>query len=742
MHKLLHISATATLALLIGVLVLAGQWISHVIASDVLSETIRLREIDKIKTIASLMKELIDQRKDEARASARTLATDHTVTEAMQHQVQQRVNVLAQRLGEVFDLDEIQTLEVADPNETVLYRAQDAQYVGDNAANWGVAEVLTGGKGMLSSVLGSDGVVVQAIEPILSEGRVIGALTAGVALNHEFWDRMSQQFNAELLLLDRNGNITGQGKKLLAVQTDKNSVNEAFQSKIPVYRDDPATHQTSVYLPLLIVDEAYVMLAQLDSSDAYQLLEEGRQRTLMFALLTLFGSLMIGFMALRRVMRPLHQLRKRALQSAVELTGNAIVETDHDEVRSVVKVLDTLTERMAQRNAELSLEKTRAEAANRAKSQFLSTMSHEIRTPLNGVLGLTELLQHTPLNAEQGRFVTSISTAGKALHGLLSDILDLAKIEEGQLHMEQIDFDPRQLCNDLADVYREMASVRALTLSTDFSAMACNWACGDPTRLRQILTNLLGNALKFTEHGQISFSARQISAPTGDTRLWCRYDITDSGIGMSPEAIAGLFQRFAQADASTTRRFGGSGLGLSICKHLIDIMGGHIQVESTAGQGSHFWLELPLDAAQSNRPVMPTAHTARSVAKIAEGMRVLVAEDNLINQMVIRSLLEQRGATVTMADNGLLAFEQLKSQPYDLMFMDCQMPVMDGFEATRQIRAWEATQSGRLPIPIIALTANAMASDRDDCFAAGMSDFATKPIKGEVLDQIFQMYRA
>jgi len=254
------------------------------------------------------------------------------------------------------------------------------------------------------------------------------------------------------------------------------------------------------------------------------------------------------------------------------------------------------------------------------------------------------------------------------------------------------------------------------------------------------LGNLLSNALKFTQHGQISFSVRQITAPAGDTRLWCRYDISDSGIGMSPEAIAGLFQRFTQADASTTRRFGGSGLGLSICKHLIDLMGGHIQVESTPAQGSHFWIELPLDAARSKRPVTATA--ARSIARLAEGMHVLVAEDNLINQMVIRSLLEQRGATVTMADNGLLAFEQLKGQPFDLMFMDCQMPVMDGFEATRQIRAWEASQSGRLPMPIIALTANAMASDRDDCFAAGMTEFATKPIKGDVLDQIFQTYRA
>ncbi len=742
MKNRLRISTSATLALLVGLLVLGGQWASHLIAADVLGETIRQREIDKIKTIANLMKELIEQHQDEARATARTLATDHTVTEAMRHLATQRVDALEQRLGEVFDMNEVQTLEVVDSNEKLLYRAQDAQYLGNVAANWGVAEVLAGSKGLFSSAPGNDGVVIQAIEPIVAEGKVVGALTAGVALNQEFWDQMSQQFNAQMLLLDHGGNSIGQSKKMLSVQIDTSNVNAAFQSKIPVFQIDPVNHRSSVYLPLLIVDDAYVMLVQLDSSDAYQLLEEGRLRSLVSGVLTLLVSLAIGFLALQWVLRPLHQLRRRALQSAQELTGQAIVETQSDEVRSVVRVLDTLTERLVQRNAELGLEKDRAEAANRAKSQFLSTMSHEIRTPLNGVLGLTELLQHTPLNTEQSRFVASISTAGKALHGLLSDILDLAKIEEGQLLMEQVDFDPAQLCGDLADVYRNMATMRDLAFSSDFSELQCDWASGDPTRLRQVLGNLLGNALKFTERGQIGFSAETIPAPAGDARLWCRFTITDSGIGLTPEAVAGLFQRFSQADASTTRRFGGSGLGLSICKHLVEIMGGQIHVQSTPGQGSCFWFDLPLGVAQSSRPATSANDAALTAGKPAQGMRVLVAEDNMINQMVIRSLLERRGASVVVVEDGLQAIEQLKTSAFDLVFMDCQMPVMDGFEATRQIRAWEATQRGRLPIPIIALTANAMASDREECFAAGMTDFATKPIKGDVLDQIFQTYRA
>ena len=734
-----HVSPTVSMALLIGALALLGQWVSQVVSADVLEAAIRGREIDKISTVGRVVGSVISERGADAQLVARLLSVDQSLAGALQFKEPQRTQALAPEFSASFRVGRVQTLEVTDTNEIVVYRAHNPPQYGDKAAGWGVAEALTG-TGMLVSARVPEGVVVRAIEPLRVGDKIVGTVAAGVALDRAFFDQMGESLGVRLALLGRQG-LLGPDTKHSAKGVDAGAMTEAFSGKVPIYRIDATSHQTSVYLPVTIVDEAYVVLAQLDSTAAYQLIDDGKWRSAKYALWSLIGSVVLGLLALRVLLKPLARLRQRVEQTALQLTGESINPSGGDEVNSVVRVLDTLTDRLVQRNRELEVARVRADAANQAKSQFLSSMSHEIRTPLNGVLGMAELLQSTQLNPDQSRFVGAITSAGQTLHDLLSDILDLAKIEEGRIEIEQIDFDPRQTVADVVNVYREVASKRSLVMAQELDPGISHWVRGDPTRFRQILSNLLGNAIKFTERGQIHLRGERIAPPAGDLRHWCRFTVQDTGIGIAPQDMDKLFQRFVQAHVSTTRHFGGTGLGLAICKHLVELMAGHIHAQSTLGQGTRIWFELPFDA-----PLVPQP-SARVTSPTAQrtGVRVMVAEDNAINQMVAKHLLTRLGADVTVVDNGEKAVQLAQRESFDIIFMDCQMPVMDGFEATRQIRAWEKTLATRLStqpssslsngraIPIVALTANAFAGDRDACIAAGMNDYLAKPVTSAAL---------
>jgi PAS domain S-box-containing protein len=384
---------------------------------------------------------------------------------------------------------------------------------------------------------------------------------------------------------------------------------------------------------------------------------------------------------------------------------------------------------------ELKQAKAVAESANRTKSDFLASMSHEIRTPMNAIMGIADLLAKTTLTAEQDKYVQVFRRAGDNLLNLINDILDLSKVEASQLELERTGFS----LIDQLEIVIEMAAARAdekgLALVCEIAPNVPGDLVGDPTRLRQVLLNLIGNAVKFTERGEVSL---HIMLEPGTPVPTLRFTVSDTGIGIAPEKLVRVFERFTQADTSTTRRFGGSGLGLTISKRLVELMGGRIWVESDVGKGSMFAFAVPFEIW-----VGATLRGAVAVGSDPElpllALRVLLAEDSPDNCLVTLAYLEDTPYLVEIAETGAIAYDMFASRQYDLVLMDRQMPVMDGLTATRKIRAFERA-NGRPPIPIIALTASALKGDREMCLAAGCTAFLTKPIKQEVLLQAIRAH--
>lgn len=407
------------------------------------------------------------------------------------------------------------------------------------------------------------------------------------------------------------------------------------------------------------------------------------------------------------------------LDSAGRVVGASMLSVDVSERK-----------RAEAERAQLLIRAQAAVETSKLKSEFVATMSHEIRTPLNGVLGMTSLLLDTELSAPQREYAEAIRHSGTGLLTVINDILDFSKIEAGKLDFEAILFNLPELIQHVAKGFSYSAALKGLDLQAEIPPSAHPWVIGDPGRVRQVLNNLIGNAIKFTERGQVRVSLTDEPGAESGGRPSFRLEVRDTGIGISPEAQGHMFVAFSQAEASMSRRFGGTGLGLSIAKKLVEKMGGQLGLESQAGVGTTFWVNLSLDAGQM--PIVAAvaepsfAAAPARASSTEEAPLILVAEDHQINQKIAVRMLEKMGYRAHVVADGLEAIAALQKTRYRLVLMDCQMPHLDGLEATRRIRA--LPDGLNHDVPILAMTANAMKGDRERCLAAGMDDYVSKPV--------------
>jgi signal transduction histidine kinase/ActR/RegA family two-component response regulator len=708
----------ARMVLVIVLVVVGTEMASLAASSRQVDEVVRALEVRRAASVRHAIHVDSNDQLSHLSIAATMLGVHKPLLEALRGNLPppERRARLHALLGELRSRLALDILEVIDRNGQVIYRAHRPEAHGDTGHPVALAEALAG---KLASVTapGPAGLALRVFAPLGDGPMPVAAVSVGELLDDTFARRLGDKVGAEVSILGPRGEVLASSAPRLQVQPLVNAdlVAQALREKQHAVPEPATGQETTVYLAQTLVDQTYVFRVTVDSGPVYASVNQGRRLALgLSLLLCAIAALGLGWLAHR------HARRLFSAAAAAPAQGGA------DEVARLDSAMRAMRSSLALHAAELRRARDAADAANEAKSSFLAHMSHEIRTPMSGVLGMAELLGATPLSAEQERYLQLMRQSGQHMMAVLDGVLDLSKIEAGRLELESRPFDPRQTVQAGVDLMAPAAARKGLALSLQVEAGLPTQQLGDALRLQQVLHNLLGNAIKFTASGAVRVALT--AAPELGEGGW-RLAVTDTGPGIAPQAIERLFQPFTQVDSSTTRQYGGSGLGLVISRRIVEAMGGTLTVASEPGRGATFTATFKLDALPGTAAAAAASNDAAQETPVPTtpgSLHVLLVEDHPVTQRYGHDLLTQLGHRVSVADNGLHAVQLAGQTQHDLILMDLHMPQQDGYEATRQIRDMEAAR-GEPRRWIVALTANARPEERQRCFDAGMDAVMAKP---------------